>query len=117
MSDWVEYCNLPTEGKYAKWRIENGFPDPHQVKYWSIGNENYGFWEIGAKDSREWSRLVKESAKMIKHVDPLTQLSAAALTDLDWNIRLLTEAGDFLNWISIHQYWDPINQTNDYANY
>ena len=117
MSDWVEYCNLAAEGKYAKWRIENGFSDPHQVKYWSIGNENYGFWEIGAKDSVEWSRLVKESAKMIKHVDPLTQLSAAALTDLDWNIRLLTEAGDFLDWISIHQYWDPINQTNDYADY
>lgn len=117
MSDWVEYCNLETEGKYAKWRIENGFPSPHKVKYWSIGNENYGFWEIGAKDSKEWSRLVKESAKMIKHVDPLTQLSAAALTDLDWNIHLLTEAGDFLDWISIHQYWDPINQTNDYADY
>ena len=24
MSDWVEYCNLETEGKYAKWRIANG---------------------------------------------------------------------------------------------
>ncbi len=117
MSDWVEYCNLENEGKYARWRIKNGFSSPHKVKYWSIGNENYGFWEIGAKDSREWGRLVKESAKMIKHVDPTTELSAAALTDLDWNIRLLTEAGDFLDWISIHQYWDPINQTNDYADY
>lgn len=26
MSDWVEYCNLESEGKYAKWRIENGSP-------------------------------------------------------------------------------------------
>lgn len=117
MSDWVEYCNLESEGKYAKWRIENGFQEPHKVKYWSIGNENYGFWEIGAKDSAQWGRLVKESAKMIKHVDPLTELSAAALTDLDWNLTLLREAGDFLDWISIHQYWDGINQTNDYANY
>lgn len=117
MSDWVEYCNLESEGKYAKWRIENGFQEPHKVKYWSIGNENYGFWEIGAKDSAQWGRLVKESAKMIKHVDPLTELSAAALTDLDWNLTLLREAGEFLDWISIHQYWDAINQTNDYANY
>lgn len=117
MSDWVEYCNLEFEGKYAKWRIENGFQEPHKVKYWSIGNENYGFWEIGAKDSAQWGRLVKESAKMIKHVDPLTELSAAALTDLDWNLTLLREAGEFLDWISIHQYWDAINQTNDYANY
>ncbi len=117
MSDWVEYCNLESEGKYAKWRMKNGYPKPYKVKYWSIGNENYGFWEIGAKDSAQWGRLVKESAKMIKHVDPLTELSAAALTDLDWNLTLLREAGDFLDWISIHQYWDGINQTNDYANY
>ena len=48
MSDWVEYCNLEKEGKYARWRIANGFPRPHKVKYWSIGNENYGSWEIGA---------------------------------------------------------------------
>mgnify|MGYP002735015081 CR=1 FL=1 len=49
MSDWVEYCNLETEGKFAKWRIANGYKSPHAVKYWSIGNENYGHWEIGAR--------------------------------------------------------------------
>ena len=49
MSDWAEYCNLPNEGEFAKWRIENGYEEPHKVRYWSIGNENYGFWEIGAK--------------------------------------------------------------------
>lgn len=106
MSDWVEYCNLESEGKYAKWRIENGSPRPYGVKYWSIGNENYGFWEIGAKSADEWGRLVKESAKMMKHVDPRAELSAAALSDLDWNINLLKNCGQFLDWISIHEYWD-----------
>ena len=117
MSDWVEYCNLENEGKYAKWRIENGYEQPHKVKYWSIGNENYGFWEIGAKTASEWGRLVKEAAKMIKHVDPTTELTAAALTDIHWNIELLENCGEFLDWISIHEYWDGIHQTNDYANY
>ncbi|MDO5538856.1 MAG: alpha-L-arabinofuranosidase C-terminal domain-containing protein [Eubacteriales bacterium] len=117
MSDWVEYCNLPCEGQYAKWRIENGHPEPYGVKYWSIGNENYGFWEIGAKSCEEWGRLVAESAKMIKHVDPRTELSAAALTDVEWNMNLLKSSGMFLNWISIHDYWDPIHETNDFADY
>lgn len=117
MSDWVEYCNLREEGRYARWRIANGYEEPHKVRYWSIGNENYGFWEIGAKPSGEWGRLVKESAKMIKHVDPTTELSAAALTDIHWNLELLEESGDFLDWISIHEYWDGIHQTNDYADY
>ena len=104
MSDWVEYCNLEDEGQYAKWRIKNGYKEPHSVRFWSIGNENYGHWEIGAKTADEWALLVRESAKMIKHVDPLTELSAAALPDIDWNMKLLKTAGAFLDWISIHEY-------------
>lgn len=117
MSDWVEYCNLDHEGQYAKWRIQNGFRDPHNVKYWSIGNENYGSWEIGAKSAEEWGRLVREAAKMMKHVDPQTELSAAALPNIDWNINLLKNAGEFLDWISIHEYWDMLPEKNDLATY
>lgn len=117
MSDWVEYCNLETEGKFAKWRIKNGYEKPHNVKYWSVGNENYYDAEIGTKISGEWGKLVKESAKMIKHVDPTTELSAAALTDVKWDIDLLEQAGEFLDWISIHEYWDGLWQVNDYADY
>ena len=28
MSDWVEYCNLETEGRYARERIANGHREP-----------------------------------------------------------------------------------------
>lgn len=117
MSNWVEYCNLEDEGCYARRRIENGYEQPHKVRYWSIGNENYGFWEIGAKSSEEWGRLVCESAKMMKHVDPQTELTAAALTDLDWNINLLRNCANFLDWISIHEYWDALAQVNEPADY
>lgn len=117
MSDWVEYCNLENEGMWAKERIANGYIRPHKVKYWSIGNENYGSWELGAKSHKEWGRFVLEAAKMMKRVDPTIELSAAALPDIDWNIELLKNASDFLSWISIHEYWDRIHQTNELATY
>ena len=117
MSDWVEYCNLENEGKYAKWRIANGEEQPYNVKYWSIGNENYGNWEIGAKSSEEWWRLVKESAKMIKHVSPTVELSAAALPDIDWTMNLLKHCGEYLDWISLHGYWDMLAEKNELADY
>ena len=117
MSDWVEYCNLPTEGEFAKWRIRNGHEKPHNVKYWSVGNENYGYWEIGAKGSEEWARLVTESAKMMQHVDPTTSLTAAALVDMDWNTRLLESCGNRLEWISLHGYWDFHHGKNETAPY
>lgn len=117
MSDWVEYCNLETEGKFAKWRIANGYEQPHNVRYWSIGNENWGGHEIGAKDAVEWGKLVRESAKMIRRVDPAAQLSAAALPDINWNINLLQTAGYLLDWISIHQYWDFMGDAHTPADY
>jgi len=117
MSDWVEYCNLEDEGKYAKWRISNGYRKPYKVKYWSIGNENYGFWEIGAKSAEEWGRLVREAAKMMKRVDPEIELSAAALPDVDWNVNLLKNCGEYLDWISIHEYWDMVPEKNELATY
>ena len=116
MSDWVEYCNLETEGKYAKWRIANGHEKPYNVKYWSIGNENYGNWEIGAKSSDEWWRLVKEAAKMILHVSPTVELSAAALSDIDWTLNLLKNCGSYLKWVSLHGYWDMVPEKNELAN-
>ncbi|MBQ2952213.1 MAG: alpha-N-arabinofuranosidase [Clostridia bacterium] len=117
MSDWVEYCNLEYEGQYAKWRIANGYERPHGVKYWSIGNENYGHWEIGAKSADEWGRLVRESAKMMRHVDPTAELSAAAIPDTAWTMNLLRTCGEYIDWISIHEYWDMMPEVNAPATY
>lgn len=117
MSDWVEYCNLEHEGEFAAMRIENGYEQPYNVKYWSVGNENYGGWELGAKDISTWGRLVWESSKMMKHVDPTISLSAAATGGIDWDLSLLKSANVQLSWISLHDYWDSIHNTNAAAGY
>jgi alpha-N-arabinofuranosidase len=104
MSDWVEYCNLEV-GEWAALRCANGYDEPYHVRYWSIGNENYGGWEMGAKTADEWARLVLESAKMMKRVDHRIELAIASIPDLDWNAKALRAAGDLLDWISIHGYW------------
>jgi alpha-N-arabinofuranosidase len=104
MSDWVEYCNLENSGIWAKLRIANGYSAPHNVRYWSIGNENYGWWELGAKTADEWGRYVLESAKMMRRVDGTIRLSAAGIVDLDWNLKLLKAAGALLDYVAIHAY-------------
>lgn len=117
MSDWVEYCNLPAMGQYARARIANGHKEPYNVRYWSVGNENYYDGEIGSKTWQEWGRFVCESAKMMKRVDPGIQLSAASIADVNWNVKLLQEAGRLLNLISIHGYWDELWQEDQPASY
>ena len=75
------------------------------------------YWEIGAKTADEWGVLVRESAKMMRHVDPTAELSAAALSDPSWNLNLLKLCGENLDWISIHEYWDMMPEKNTPANY
>ena len=106
MSDWVEYCNL-SAGKWGRQRIANGFAEPHNVKYWSIGNENWGGHELGAKTVEEWGHLVCESAKLMLSVQKDLKLFAAALPDRKWTLPLLKTAGQWLDYVSIHGYWDP----------
>ena len=78
MSDWVEYCNLNV-GKWGRQRIANGYPKPHDVLYWSVGNENWGGWEMGAKTVAQWGPLVRESAKMMRGADRRIYLLAGRL--------------------------------------
>jgi len=117
MSDWVEYCNLVEEGEYSRLRAANGYPKPHDVRYWSIGNENYGAWEVGAKTVDEWGYFVRESAKMMRFTDPTVKLFAAATADRDWTLPLLQRAGRYLDYISIHGYWDPLWHVNNVSPY
>lgn len=42
MRDWVEYMTYPGDSTLADQRRENGQEEPWQVKFWGIGNENWG---------------------------------------------------------------------------
>jgi alpha-N-arabinofuranosidase len=117
MSDWVEYCNLESAGRWTRARRAAGYEAPHNVKYWSVGNENYGSWEMGAKTRDEWGPFVAESAKMMRRVDPDIKLFAAAAHDVSWNLALLSGAGQYLDYISLHTYADPLGQVDSPSDY
>lgn len=116
MSDWVEYCNLNV-GKYGRLRKQHGHDAPFNVKYWSIGNENWGAHEMGAKTVAEWGPLVRESAKLMLNTDPDIKLFAAALPDEKWTLPLLESAGHQLHYVSIHGYWDWLTNRDNPSSY
>ncbi len=116
MADWVAYCNQ-TEGPFADMRKAAGRAKPLNVNIWSIGNENWGGHEIGQKTKEEWGPLVAAGARAMKAVDPDIILSAAGLANRDWTLPLLEAAGDYLDYISIHQYWLPLWQENTMPDY
>lgn len=46
------------------------------MKYWCLGNEMDGEWQIGHKTAAEYGRLAHETAKTMRLVDPDIKLVA-----------------------------------------
>jgi alpha-N-arabinofuranosidase len=118
--DWVEYCNGTGDSAPVKLRRAHGFPEPHGVKYWGIGNEVDGHWQIGYKTALEYARAFTEFGKVMKWVDPEIKLVASAVSDWegDWleRIRLLLEqAGDLVDYLALH--WYVGNPNDDFPAY
>jgi alpha-N-arabinofuranosidase len=44
----VEYTNDAVTTPMGKWRAANGHPEPYNVKFWGIGNEPWGDYQMGS---------------------------------------------------------------------
>ena len=115
--DWLEYCNGTQDTHLVNLRKEHGYEQPHNVKYWSIGNEVDGPWQIGMKTPEEYARAYAEYAKVMKWTDPSIKLFAAAVSlwQGDWveRVQLVMEEAhafkpftgqDLIDYIAIHWY-------------
>ena len=118
-ADWVEYCNGTGDTALAKLRREHGFKEPHRVKYWGIGNEVDGPWQIGYKTAQEYARAVTEFGKVMKRVDPDIKLAASATCRwrdfVERGQLILEQAGDLIDYMALH--WYVGNTANDFSAY
>jgi alpha-L-arabinofuranosidase len=71
---WVEYCNGTGDTYWANRRRENGHPEPYRVRYWGLGNEMYGVWQVGALSPEAYVAKAREWAKVLRWTDPEIQL-------------------------------------------
>jgi alpha-N-arabinofuranosidase len=105
-ANWVEYCNLPAGASYyADLRVKNGNEQPYGVKYWGLGNEVYGEWQIGYTDAHTYALNAREFSKRMKWVDPSIKTIAVGCDDPQWNWGVLTIAGPHIDYISLHEYY------------
>lgn len=110
---WVDYCNSDSKSEQGRRRKANGFPDPHNVRMWGIGNEVWGAWQIGTTDEQSYSDRLLKFAKSMRKADPGIKIVAVGdgiLTDtpdnkgIRWNREVLEKAGDQIDYLSWHIY-------------
>src|ERR1051325_9181495 len=117
----VEYCNAPIGTKYADMRAEHGYKNPHSVKYWCVGNEMDGPWQIGHLEALEYGQKAREAAKMMRWHDRSVQLVLCGSSNSDmptypeWDRVVLETAWEQVDYHSLHYY--AINHNNDSDSY
>jgi alpha-N-arabinofuranosidase len=96
-ADWVAYVNRRSGS-------------PRKVRWWGIGNEIYGHWELGHCSAAEYGRRFRAFATAMRAVDPEIQLMAVGSADRGrnhpgWNEEVLSAAGDDVDLLSLHFYF------------
>ncbi len=106
-ASWVEYCNATTDTHNANLRRRNRSAEPHGVRYWGLGNEVFGFWQVGHKTAAQYAEQAREYGKAMKWVDPSIQLVACGAGNPDWDWEVLKTLARYIDYISVHAYFRP----------
>jgi alpha-N-arabinofuranosidase len=108
---YVDYCNGEGGTRWSDLRREHGYERPHKVRYWCLGNELDGPWQMGHMSAREYGRIAVETAKLVREVDPGVQLIAAGSSNTElpsfgsWDREILQHCYEHVDAISLHNYY------------
>jgi alpha-N-arabinofuranosidase len=108
---YVEYCNVDRGTKWSELRRSHGYQQPHNVRYWCLGNEMDGPWQMGHMPAREYGRKARDAAQQIRVIDKSLQLIACGSSNtnmptyLVWDREVLEECYDQVDGISLHNYY------------
>ncbi len=73
----VEYMNGSVQTRLGALRARDGHPEPYHVKFWDIGNEPYGVWQLGRTDLKYYVLKHNEFAAAMRKADPSITLLAS----------------------------------------
>jgi alpha-L-arabinofuranosidase len=103
--EWIEYCNGTGDSEPARRRRDNGRAEPYQVRYWGLGNEMYGDWQVGAMSAEEYVREATRWARAIKMLDPLARLVSCGRNGWDdWDRMVVDGLAPLVDYHSLHIY-------------
>ena len=123
----VEYTNGAATTPMGKWRAANGHPEPYHVKFWGVGNEPWGDYQMGSMSLPQFELKHNLFAKEMRKVDPTIKLIAGGampdvmegadqsrringqyvpdyLSPADWTGQMLLNCLDNIDMVSEHYY-------------
>ena len=101
--DEVQYTNAAATTPMGKLRAENGRAEPYRARFWSIGNEMYGGWQLGHMPLEKYVRKHNAFAEAMRAVDP--SITLVAVGDVGpWSEGMLKHCAEHMDLMSEHFY-------------
>jgi alpha-L-arabinofuranosidase len=102
---WVEYCNGTGNTHWANLRRANGHEAPYNVRYWGLGNEIYGAWQIGASTAEDYVKKARAFAAIMKWTDPGIDLVSCGQSGwTEWDRTVIDGLAPYVRYHSVHLY-------------
>lgn len=110
--EWLEYCNYAGESTLSRQRGKNGSAEPYGVKYWGIGNENWGCG--GRFRAEDYAKKYVRYASYMRGFDPAIEMVACGFGPGEtgsewagWNQAFCANMphADLIDHLSIHRYF------------
>ena len=100
----IEYVNGGADTPMGKLRAKNGRPKPFGVKWWAIGNEMYGDWQLGHMPLEDYMKKHNRVVDAMRRVEP--DFKPIAVGNMGpWSRQMLATCSDHMSLISEHLYW------------
>jgi len=108
LSQWAEYCNFDGVSPMADLRRKNGRADPWNVRFWGIGNENWGCG--GNMTADFYADNYRRYATYVRHyggAKPYKIACGPNTDDYNWTRVLMEKAAGQMDGLSLHYYTVP----------
>ena len=108
MQEWVDYITFDGESPMAEWRKENGREEPWHLKYFGVGNENWGCGgnmrpEYYADQYHNYQTYVRDYGD-----NEIFKIACGAnVDDYNWTEVLMENAARQMDGLSLHYYTIP----------
>jgi alpha-N-arabinofuranosidase len=100
----VEYANGAATTPMGRLRAQNGHSRPFGIKFWAIGNEMYGDWQLGHMPLSEYVKKHRQVVDAMRAKDPTIRPIAVGSVG-EWSQTMLGSAASHMSLISEHLYW------------
>lgn len=121
MQQWVEYMTSDGESPMVKWRKENRKEEPWALKYFGVGNENWGCG--GNMRPEYYADLYRRYQTYVRNYGDNKIFKIACgpnVDDYNWTKVLMENAARFMDGLSLHYYtvpgvWDSKGSATDFT--